>query len=156
MHRRAFLLLVPGLGGCAGLTLRPSALDEAVAVRTLSLAFTPDGVGSLRLALDVDNPTAWDADVTGVDFSLKLEGRRYAVGTRGVRRALASRARQALEVSFPLRCEPTGSSTPARVWWVRVEGAVALAFGETVRRLPFRAERYPRLAHFRPLRLEPE
>ena len=156
MHRRAFLLLVPGLGGCAGFTLRPSALDEAVGVRELSLAFAPDGTGSLQLALDVDNPTVWDAVATGVDFSLALRGRRYAVGTRGVRLELGAHSRHDLRVSFPLRCEPTGSSTPARTWWVRVEGSVALAFGETVRRLPFRAERWDRIAHFRPLRLEPQ
>jgi hypothetical protein len=33
---------------------------------------------------------------------------------------------------------------------VEVGGGVALTFGETVRLMPFRAERHVRLEHFRP------
>ncbi|ATB31323.1 hypothetical protein [Melittangium boletus] len=158
MLRRAFLLLVPGLAGCAGVTLRSGALDEAARVRELGLAFTPKGSGALSLALDVDNPTLWDAVITGVDYTLRLDGRRYAVGTRGVQETLASRERRALSLSFPLNSEPTGlNGAEARTWWVQVEGTVVLAFaGSTVRRMPFQAERFLRLPHFRPIHLEPE
>ena len=82
MHRRAFLCLLPGLAGCAGMTLRPNALDEAVRVEDLTLTFTPEGAGTLEVRLDTSNPTLWDAHITGVDFELLLDGRRYAVGKR--------------------------------------------------------------------------
>ena len=156
MHRRAFLLLLPGVAGCAGMTLRPDALDEAVRVVDLGLSFSPSGVGVLSVTLDVGNPTFWDAEFTGVDFELTLDGQRYAVGTRGVQEPLASDARRTLAVSFPLRCEPTADEGRTRAWRVEVGGTVALAFGERIRLLPFRAERYLRLAHFRPLHLEPD
>jgi hypothetical protein len=144
------LLLLPWMAGCAGVTLRPHALDKAVRVEAVGLAFTPDGSGKLTLRLEVENPTFWDGEVTGVDFELRLDGRRYAVGTRGVSGLpLASDERRTLTVSFPLQSEPGGGEAP-RTWRVEVGGGVALAFGETVRLLPFRAERYLRLQHFRP------
>lgn len=149
-HVPLLLLLLPWLAGCAGVTLRPHALDEAVRVEAVGLAFTPDGSGELTLRLEVENPTFWDGEVTGVDFELRLDGRRYAVGTRGVTGVpLAADGRHTLTVSFPLQCEPT-TSEAARTWRVEVGGGVALTFGETVRLLPFRAERYLRLKHFRP------
>jgi hypothetical protein len=138
------------------MTLRPGALDEAVRVADLRLSFTPSGAGELSATLDVGNPTFWDAEITGVDFELTLDGQRYAVGTRGVQEPLASDARRTLAVSFPLRCEPTAAEGRTRAWRVELGGTVALAFGERTRLLPFRAERYLRLAHFRPLHLEPD
>ena len=156
MRRRAFLCLVPGLAGCAGMTLRPNALDEAVRVEALTLAFTPEGAGTLALRLDTRNPTFWDARISGVDFELLLDGRRYAVGTRGVDEPLLSHARRALAVSFPLRCEPSAAEGRTRDWRVEVGGTVALDFGERRRLLPFRSERYLRLPSFRPLHLEPD
>ncbi len=142
------LLLLAWMAGCAGVTLRPHALDEAVRVEAVGLAFAPDGSGELTLRLEVENPTFWDAKVTGVDFELRLDGRRYAVGTRGVDELpLAADERRTLTVSFPLRSAPGGAP---RTWRVEVGGGVALTFGETVRLLPFRAERSLRLQHFRP------
>lgn len=154
MHRLVSLLLLPWIAGCAGVTLRPHAMDHAVRVEEVGLAFTPDGAGALTLRLDVENPTFWDAEVTGVDFELRLDGRRYAVGTRGVSQPLAADARHTLTVSFPLRSEPTRSDVTPRTWRVEVGGGVALTFGETVRLLPFRDERFLRLPYFRPV--EPE
>ncbi len=156
MRRLALLLLLPWISGCVGVTLRPHAMDHAVRVEEVGLSFTPDGAGALTLRLDVENPTFWDAEVTGVDFELRLDGRRYAVGTRGVQSPLASDARRVLAVSFPLRCEPTAAEGRTRAWRVELGGAVALAFGERIRLLPFHAERSLRLAHFRPLHLEPD
>ena len=156
MHRRAFLLLLPGVAGCAGMTLRPNALEDAARVEAFDLSFTPTGAGALAVRLDVGNPTFWDAEVTGVDFELALDGRRYAVGTRGVELPLASNARRELAVSFPLRCEPTPGEGRVRAWRVEVSGTVALRFGEQSRRLSFRAGRDLRLAHFRPLYVEPD
>jgi hypothetical protein len=152
MRALALLLLVPWASGCVGVTLRPHALDEAVRVEAVDLAFTPEGAGELTLRLAVENPTFWDAEVTGVDFELSLDGRRYAVGTRGVSLALAADERRTLTVSFPLRSEPGQEEPPPRTWRVEVGGGVALAFGETVRLMPFRAEpRYVRLHSFRPM-----
>jgi hypothetical protein len=156
MHRRALLLCLPWLAGCAGVTLRPHAMDEAVRVEEVGLAFAPDGAGELTLRLEVENPTFWDAVVTGVDFELRLDGRRYAVGTRGVHQPLASDERRTLTVSFPLRSEPAGTAVTPRAWRVEVGGGVALGFGETVRLLPFRAERTLRLPYFRPVVPTPE
>lgn len=150
------LLLLPWASGCVGVTLRPHAMDEAVRVEEVGLAFTPEGLGELTLRLAVENPTFWDAEVTGVDFALRLDGRRYAVGTRGVRLPLAADERQTLTVSFPLQSEPVGDETPPpRTWRVEVGGGVALTFGETVRLMPFRAERFLRLRSFRPVKLKP-
>ncbi|MFL5356895.1 hypothetical protein [Archangium sp.] len=156
MHRRAWLLCLPWLAGCAGVTLRPHAMDQAVRVEEVGLAFTPKGEGELTLRLDVENPTFWDAEVTGVDFELRLDGRRYAVGTRGVREPLAADAHRTLTVSFPLQSEPGGTGVTPRTWRVEVGGGVALGFGETVRLLPFRAERTLRLPYFRPVEPSPE
>jgi hypothetical protein len=157
MRRFALLLLVlPWLAGCAGVTLRPHALDKAVRVEEVGLAFAPDGSGELTLRLAVENPTFWDGEVTGVDFELRLDGRRYAVGTRGLSGLpLAADARRTLTVSFPLQSEPTTGEAP-RTWRVGVGGGVALTFGETVRLLPFRAERYVRLRNFKPGMPRPE
>ncbi|WP_375771116.1 hypothetical protein NR798_09510 [Archangium gephyra] len=150
------LLLLPWLAGCTGVTLRPHALDKAVRVEEVGLAFAPDGSGELTLRLEVENPTFWDGEVTGVDFELRLDGRRYAVGTRGLSELpLAADARRTLTVSFPLQSEPTTGEAP-RTWRVEVGGGVALAFGETVRLMPFRAERYVRLRNFRPGMPKPE
>ena len=157
--RLALWLLLPlplGAAGCAGMTLRPRALDEAARVRDLGLAFGPDGSGSLTLALEVDNPTWWDASVRGVDFELWLDGRRYAVGTRGASLLLGSGGRSSLNVAFPLRSEPTRDVGPPHVWRVEVRGGVALAFGETVRLLPFRTARDLKLPYFRPVEPEAE
>ena len=149
-------VLLPWLAGCAGVTLRPHALDQAVRVEEVGLAFTPKGDGQLTLRLDVENPTFWDAQVTGVDFELLLDGRRYAVGTRGLSGLpLAADERRTLTVSFPLESEPAAGDPP-RTWRVEVGGGVALTFGETVRLLPFRAERYVRLQSFRPGMPRPE
>jgi hypothetical protein len=137
------------------MTLRPHAMDEAVRVEEMGLAFTPEGSGALTLRLAVENPTFWDAEVTGVDFELSLDGRRYAVGTRGVRLPLAADERQTLTVSFPLQSEPVEEEPPPRTWRVEVGGGVALTFGETVRLLPFRAQRFLRLRSFRPMKLTP-
>ena len=156
MHRLVSLLLLPWMAGCAGVTLRPHALDKAVRVEAVGLAFMPDGSGELTLRLEVENPTFWDGEVTGVDFELRLDGRRYAVGTRGVRLPLAADERKTLTVSFPLQSEPGGDEAPPRTWRVVVGGGVALAFGETVRLLPFRAERSVRLHAFRPVTPAPE
>ncbi len=148
------LLLVVGASGCAGVTLRPRAMDEAVRVEEVELAFSPEGSGTLTLRLEVENPTWWDAEVRGVDFELRLDGRRYAVGTRGVVLPLGSEARRSLTVSFPLVTESSDvSEASPRTWRVEVAGGVALAFGaqgETVRLLPFSARRSLRLTHFRP------
>lgn len=150
------LLLLPWASGCVGVTLRPHAMDEAVKVEELGLTFTPEGVGALNLRLAVENPTFWDAQVTGVDFALTLDGRRYAVGTRGLLLPLAADERKTLMVSFPLQSEPVVDEVAPRTWRVEVSGGVALAFGETVRLMPFRTERYVRLDSFRPVRPEPE
>ncbi|OJT23737.1 hypothetical protein BO221_17305 [Archangium sp. Cb G35] len=151
MRRLPLLLLVlPWLAGCAGVTLRPHAMDKAVRVEEVGIAFTPEGSGELTLRLDVENPTFWDGEVTGVDFELVLNGRRYAVGTRGLSGLpLAADARRTLTVSFPLEAEPAANEPP-RTWRVEVGGGVAMTFGESVRLLPFRDERYLRLQHFRP------
>ncbi|MCY1074959.1 hypothetical protein [Archangium lansingense] len=144
------VLLLPWLAGCAGVTLRPHAMDKAVRVEEVGLAFAPDGSGALTLRLEVENPTFWDAEVTGVDFELRLDGKRYAVGTRGVKgQPLAADEKRTLTVSFPLHVESSAGAAP-RTWRVEVGGGVALTFDETVRLLPFRAERYLRLQHFRP------
>jgi hypothetical protein len=150
MRHLLLLLLLPWLAGCAGTTLRPHALNEAVRVEEVGLAFTPEGHGTLTLRLAVENPTFWDAQVTGVDFELRMNGRRYAVGTRGVQEPLAADARRTLTVSFPLQSEPGGAEAPPRTWDVEVGGGVALAFGETVRLLPFHARHTMRLQNFRP------
>ncbi|WP_331113574.1 hypothetical protein [Archangium sp.] len=133
------------------MTLRPHALDEAVRVEEVGLVFTPEGAGELTLRLAVENPTFWDGQVTGVDFELRLDGRRYAVGTRGVQLPLAADEHRTFTVSFPLQLESDSAELPTRSWRVEVGGGVALAFGETVRLMPFRAERYIRLEHFRPV-----
>jgi hypothetical protein len=151
MRHLLLLLLLPWFSGCVGVTLRPHALDEAVRVEEVGLAFTPEGAGELTLRLEVENPTFWDGQVTGVDFELRLDGRRYAVGTRGVQLPLAADERRTLTVSFPLQEASRSAELPTRSWRVEVGGGVAVAFGETVRLLPFRAERYVRLEHFRPL-----
>jgi hypothetical protein len=151
MRRRALLLLLPWLPACVGVTLRPHALDEAVRVERMDLAFTPEGSGALTLRLEVENPTFWDAEVTGVDFELLLDGRRYAVGTRGVRQPLAADERRTLTVSFPLLAAPAEPESVPRTWRVEVGGGVALAFGETVRLMPFRVRRSVRLPHFQPV-----
>jgi hypothetical protein len=148
----AGLVLLPGLLSCVGVTLRPHALDEAVRVEQVALAFTPKGAGTLTLLLAVDNPTAWDAQVAGVDYELRLDGRRYAVGTRGARLTLDSEQQHTFSLSFPLKSEPIEPETPSRSWHVEVSGGVALRFRDnTVRLLPFRTERFLRLEHFRPL-----
>jgi hypothetical protein len=151
MRRHLLLLsLLPWFAGCAGVTLRPNAMDEAVKVEEVGLAFAPTGPGELTLRLAVENPTFWDAEVTGVDFELRMDGKRYAVGTRGVRMPLAADERRTLTVSFPLESEPGEGEVTPRAWHVEVGGGVALAFGETVRLMPFHAERTVRLQHFRP------
>lgn len=150
------VLLWVGLTGCAGMALRPHAMDEAVRVEDMRLVFTSGGVGELTLRLAVENPTFWDAQVTGVDFELSLDGRRYAVGTRGVSLPLASDAHHTLTVSFPLQAETRGAEQPPRMWRVGVSGGVALTFGETVRLLPFHTDRFVRLEHFRPVVAPPE
>jgi hypothetical protein len=150
MRHLLLLLLALGMAGCAGTTLRPHAMDEAVRVEEVDLAFTPKGPGTLTLRLEVVNPTFWDAQVTGVDFELRMDGRRYAVGTRGVQMPLAADERRTFTVSFPLQSEPGGAEAPVRTWHVEVGGGVALAFGETVRLMPFRAERTVRLQNFQP------
>ncbi|MGZ3461752.1 MAG: hypothetical protein ACXU86_24940, partial [Archangium sp.] len=141
---------------CAGVTLRPRALDEAVKVEEVGLSFTPEGSGELTLRLEVENPTFWDGTVTGVDFELRLDGKRYAVGTRGVQQPLAADEHRTLTVSFPLQSEPVEGEVPPHTWRVEVGGGVALAFGETVRLLPFRARRSLRLPYFRPVVPAPE
>ena len=156
MRHLLLLLSLLGMAGCAGVTLRPHALDEAVRVEEVGLAFTPEGPGTLTLRLAVENPTFWDAEVTGVDFELRLDGRRYAVGTRGVREPLAADEHRTLTVSFPLQSEPGGARVTPRTWRVEVGGGVALGFGETVRLLPFRAERTLRLPYFQPMVPTPE
>jgi hypothetical protein len=143
-------LLLPWVAACAGVSLRPHAVDEAVRVEEVGLAFTPEGAGALTLRLAVENPTLWDAVATGVDFHLALDGRRYAVGTRGVSLPLAAGARRTLTVSFPLQAERAEPEAPLRTWQVEVDGGVALTFGESVRLFPFRAERLLRLRHPRP------
>jgi hypothetical protein len=157
MRRRAFLLLLPGVAGCVGMTFRPNALDEAVRVEEFRLSFTDKGEGELSLFLDVSNPTFWDATVTGVDFELALDGRRYAVGTRGLLSpVMTSNESRVFVVHFPLRCEPTADAGRSRAWRVEVKGSVGLSFGERVRRMPFHAGRDLRLVHFRPLRVAPD
>jgi hypothetical protein len=154
MWRLLVLLLGVWAWGCAGVTLRPHAMDEAVRVEEVGLSFSPEGLGELTLRLEVENPTFWEAEVRGVNFELRLDGRRYALGTRGVVLPLASDARHTLTVSFPLLARASEpSEAPPRAWRVEVVGGVALAFGaqgETVRLLPFRAERTLRLVNFRP------
>ena len=150
------LVLLPWLAGCAGVTLRPHALDKAVRVEAVGLVFNPKGEGELTLRLEVENPTFWDGEVTGVDFELRLNGRRFAVGTRGLSGLpLAADGRRTLTVSFPLASE-AAADEPPRMWRVEVGGGVALTFGESVRLLPFRAERDLRLRYFRPGMPKPE
>ena len=149
-------LMLPWVGGCAGVTLVPRALDEAVKVEQMNLAFGPDGTGTLILILSVENPTVWNAKVTGVDFELRLDGRRYAVGTRGAGLMMSPGGQSGLWVAFPLSSQPTRDEGPPHLWRVDVRGGVALAFGEMVRLLPFRTERELRLPYFRPVEPEPE
>ena len=161
MRARAWLwgvlLVLPWALGCAGVTLVPGALDKAVRVESMALTFEPGGMGRLTLGLVVENPTLWDARVVGVDYELLLDGRRYAVGTRGVSLLLASGARSVLPVSFPLRSAPTrASEVPPHLWQVEVRGGVRLAFGDTVRVLPLRTGTSLRLPFFRPLEPAPE
>jgi hypothetical protein len=158
MRGRVWLgaLVLAGSLGCAGLTLVPGALDQAVKVEQMSLAFEPEGSGGLTLRLVVENPTLWDARVTGVDFELLLDGRRYAVGTRGVSLMLASGASSSLLVSFPLRSAPTRADVTPHVWRVEVRGGVRLAFGDMVRLLPLDTGASLRLPFFRPVEPAPE
>ena len=150
------LTLLGGVLGCAGVSLRPGALDEAARVERMALSFGADGTGGLHLLLDVKNPTLWDAKVTGVDFELRLDGRRYTVGTRGASLLLGSGGRSSVWVFFPLRSTPTREEGRVRPWRVEVDGTVVLAFGEMSRRLPFHTETTQRLMSFKPLEAAPE
>lgn len=144
------LCALVGLAGCAGVTLAPHALDRAVQVQDMALAFAQSGEGTLRLRLEVANPTLADAVATGVDYELAVEGHSYAAGTRGVRHALPAGARHALELTFPLRAVPAAPQAPERPLRVALRGSVALLFQGVERRLPFRSEQVLRVARFKP------
>lgn len=138
------------LTGCAGVTLAPHALDRAVHVQEVALDFAPTGEGSLRLRLQVANPTLADAVATGVDYELAVEGRSYAAGTRRVRLELPAGAQHSLEVAFPLLAVPAAPQAPERAVHVALRGSVALLFQDMERRLPFRSEQVLRVAHLKP------
>jgi hypothetical protein len=150
MHvRRALvaLLCASALSGCLGaVPFRPRAYDEAVRVKAVTVDFKVDGTGLVDLELEVHNPSPDAAILTGVDFELRVDGRRVAVGTQQVAAPLAPRATAPLRVLFPLAGEkPTGGSeTVARR--VLVTGGVVLRFGGTERRAAFEARRVLPLA----------
>lgn len=154
--RGALFALVCGvLAGCLGAApLRPRAYDTAVRVESVAVDFRPDGSGVLDLALEVANPSSDAATLASVDFELRVDGRRVAVGAQQVAEALAPDARVPLRVLFPLASErPTGAGAgePAPRSVV-VRGGVVLRFGGTERRAPFQDARALRLAWVPPPR----
>ncbi|WP_164007677.1 hypothetical protein [Pyxidicoccus trucidator] len=152
--RPVLALLVGGgvLSGCLGaVPLKPRAYDEAVRVESVAVDFRPDGSGVLDLGLSVGNPSSDAASVSSVDFELRVDGRRVAVGAQQVSVALAPEVRLPLRVFFPLASErATGGPEPVRRE-VRVRGGVVLRFGGTERRAPFADARVLPLAFVPPL-----
>ncbi|MBZ4415012.1 hypothetical protein [Myxococcus sp. RHSTA-1-4] len=150
--RRAVLALLCGgvLSGCLGsVPFRPRAYDEAVRVESVAVDFRPEGSGVLDLALEVSNPSSDAATLASVDFELRVDGRRVAVGSQQVASALGPDARLPLRVLFPLATDPvTGAGADAGAPALRnvtVRGGVVLRFGGTERRAPFQDERRLRL-----------
>jgi hypothetical protein len=152
---RAVLALLLGggvLSGCLGTTpLRPRAYAEAVRVESVAVDFRSDGSGVLDLALDVGNPSSDAATVSSVDFELRVDGRRVAVGAQQVAAALAPDARLPLRVLFPLASERATGGPEPLPRDVRVRGGVVLRFGGTERRAPFEDARVLPLAWVPPL-----
>jgi hypothetical protein len=131
------------LSGCRGVPLRPEAYEAAVRVKALDLRFAPDGSGLLTLKLEVRNPTSDLALVTGVDFSLSVDGRRMAVGLQEVEVALGEDGQaKEMEASFPLVSQGATGSASHLSHQVRVSGGVLLRYGpRTERRMTFQVER---------------
>jgi hypothetical protein len=152
--RPAVLALLVGgaLSGCLGaVPLRPRAYDTAVRVDAVAVDFRQDGTGVLDLGLEVHNPSSDAATVASVDFELRVDGRRVAVGAQQVTSALGPDARLPVRVFFPLaspRATGGGEPVPRQV---RVRGGVVLRFGGTERRAPFEDARVLSLAWVPPL-----
>ncbi|HZI11175.1 MAG TPA: hypothetical protein VE153_12365 [Myxococcus sp.] len=147
--RRALvaLLCAGALPGCLGaVPLRPRAYDEAVRVKAVAVDFKPDGTGLVDLELEVHNPSSDAAILTGVDFELRVDGRRVAVGAQQVAAPLAPETTAPLRVLFPLAGEKSTGGTEAVARRVLVTGGVVLRFGGTERRAPFEAKRVLPLA----------
>jgi hypothetical protein len=146
--RRAVLALVLGgaFSGCLGVVpFQPRAYDDAVRVEAVDLAFTKDGAGHLDLRLAVRNPSSDAATLTRVDFELRVDGRRFAVGEQGVAVPLDPDGKVPLEVRFPLASQ-RATGTPDDVEHrVELRGGVLLRFGGTERRAPFQDTRVLRL-----------
>ncbi|WP_426749283.1 hypothetical protein [Myxococcus sp. Y35] len=153
--RRAVIwgLLASGLlSGCLGsVPFRPRAYDEAVRVVGFQVDFQPDGTGVLDLDLEVKNPASDAATLAAVDFTLRVDGRRVAVGMQQVAAPLAADGRAPLRVLFPLASARTPGATEPVRRRVQVEGGVVLRFGGTERRAPFQAERVLPLTWVPPL-----
>ncbi len=146
------LLASAWASGCLGsVPFRPRAYDEAVRVVGFQVDFQPDGTGVLDLDLEVKNPASDAATLAAVDFTLRVDGRRVAVGTQQVAAPLAEEGSAPLRVLFPLASgRASGGLEPVRRR-VQVEGGVVLRFGGTERRAPFQAERVMPLAWAPPL-----
>jgi hypothetical protein len=141
---RALAALVCGtvLSGCLGaVPFRPRAYDEAVRVRDVVVDFKPDGTGLVDLDLEVHNPSSDAATLTGVDFELRVDGRRVAVGAQQVAAPLGPEATAPLRVLFPLAGETATGGAEAVARQVRVTGGVVLRFGGTERRATFEVKR---------------
>ncbi|MFP2961433.1 hypothetical protein ACLEPN_27400, partial [Myxococcus sp. 1LA] len=87
--RRAVILGLLGGGlavsGCLGsVPFRPKAYEDAVRVVAFQVDFRQDGTGVLDLDLMVTNPASDAATLAAVDFTLRVDGRRVAVGTQQV------------------------------------------------------------------------
>ncbi len=151
-HGVLALLVGGALSGCLGaVPLQPRAYERAVRVESVALDFRPDGTGVLDLGLDVGNPSSDAATVASVDFELRVDGRRVAVGAQQVATALGPDARLPVRVFFPLASErATGNGKPVPRQ-VRVRGGVVLRFGGTERRAPFEDARVLPLAWVPPL-----
>ncbi len=134
------------LAGCLGVPWRPEAFQEAAVVRALQVRFEPDGTGRMDVRLAVRNPSTDDATLTGLDFELALDGKRFAVGTEALDVALKGEAGHTLELNFPLASGRTTGRGLAVYRAVRLTGGVVLRFGNTSRRAPFLHERVEKLA----------
>ncbi|QDE88574.1 hypothetical protein BHS06_06090 [Myxococcus xanthus] len=154
--RRAVILGLLGGGlvvsGCLGsVPFRPRAYEDAVRVVGFQVDFRQDGTGVLDLDLAVTNPASDAATLAAVDFTLRVDGRRVAVGTQQVAAPLAADGSAPLRVLFPLAsARATGGPEPVPRR-VQVEGGVVLRFGGTERRAPFKSERVLPLAWVPPL-----
>lgn len=147
--RRAVLVLAVGaaLSGCLGVVpFQPRAYDEAARVEAVDLAFAKDGSGRLGLRLAVRNPASDAASLTRVDFELRVDGRRFAVGEQAVTVPLDPGGTTTLDVRFPLASQRATGGPQEVERRVEVRGGVVLRFGGgTERRAPFQDTRMLRL-----------